>query len=81
MIVLTNHVNLQTFTTTKELTSERLARWSETLLYYNIVIRHVARTTNSQADALSRKPGYKDVQEYRKATILTENKLGDLVLS
>ncbi|CAG8982228.1 hypothetical protein HYALB_00013966 [Hymenoscyphus albidus] len=76
--ILTDHENLKTFTTTKELSNRRLARWSQTLAGFDIVIRHVSGTSNARADALSRKPGYEGNKEYKKIAILKTLENGDL---
>ena len=53
----TDHSNLVPFTTSKEL-NRRQARWYELLGSYDFVIKHIPGSTNSKADALSRRPDY-----------------------
>jgi RNase H-like domain found in reverse transcriptase/Integrase zinc binding domain/Chromo (CHRromatin Organisation MOdifier) domain/Integrase core domain len=59
VIVRTDHRNLRTFMTTKELNA-RQARWAEELSAYNFVIEHVKGRENVVADALSRRPDYEE---------------------
>ncbi|CEP13212.1 hypothetical protein [Parasitella parasitica] len=53
-IVLTDHKNLEYFTTTRNL-SRRQVRWSEILADYNFVIQYRPGKQNGAADALSRR--------------------------
>lgn len=53
-IVITDHKNLEYFTTTRNL-SRRQVRWAEFLGDYNFVITYRAARLNGAADALSRK--------------------------
>lgn len=53
-VVLTDHKNLEYFTTTRSL-SRRQVRWAEILADYNFVIRYRPGNQNGAADALSRK--------------------------
>jgi transposase InsO family protein len=53
--VVTDHKNLQTFATTKQL-SPRHMRWSEFLSRFNFRITYRPGTLNTRPDALSRKP-------------------------
>lgn len=53
-IILTDHKNLEYFTTTRSL-SRRQVRWSEILADYNFVIQYRAGKHNGAADALSRR--------------------------
>ena len=64
--IITDHKNLQTFTTTKQL-SPRHMRWSEFLSRFNFQIVYRPGTANARADALSRKPEDmpKDVKDDR----------------
>ena len=55
--VITDHKNLEYFTTTKVLNRHQ-ARWSETLGNYNFVIKYVPGTLNGKPDALSRRSDY-----------------------
>jgi transposase InsO family protein len=79
VVVLTDHQNLRTFTTTKVLDERRLVRWAQELASFDILIKHIPGTENPRADALSRKPGYEGEKEYKRAAILRELKNGDLV--
>jgi len=56
--VITDHKNLQYFTTTKEL-SPRQMRWSEFLSRFNFQIVYRPGLKAAKPDALSRLPGYK----------------------
>jgi hypothetical protein len=53
--IVTDHKNLQTFATTKQL-SPRHMRWSEFLSRFNFRITYKPGTLNTRPDALSRKP-------------------------
>jgi hypothetical protein len=53
-VVLTDHRNLEYFTTTRHL-SRRQVRWSEILSDFNFVIKYRPGSQNAAADALSRK--------------------------
>jgi hypothetical protein len=53
--IVTDHKNLQTFSTTKQL-SPRHMRWSEFLSRFNFKIVYKPGTLNTRPDALSRKP-------------------------
>jgi transposase InsO family protein len=53
-VVKTDHKNLTSFLTTKEL-NRRQVRWAEMLAEYHFEIEHVRGTDNARADALSRK--------------------------
>jgi hypothetical protein len=57
VIVKSDHRNLRTFMTTKELNA-RQARWAEELSSYNFVIEHIKGKENKVADALSRRHDY-----------------------
>jgi RNase H-like domain found in reverse transcriptase len=59
VIVKSDHRNLRTFMTTKELNA-RQARWAEELSSYNFVIEHIKGKENTVADALSRRPDYRE---------------------
>jgi len=52
--VITDHRNLEYFTTTRQL-SRRQVRWSEILSDYNFTIRYRPGSQNAAADALSRR--------------------------
>lgn len=53
--IVTDHKNLQTFGTTKQLTPRHM-RWSELLSRFNFRIRYRPGTLNTMPEALSRKP-------------------------
>lgn len=53
--IVTDHKNLQTFGTTKQLTPRHM-RWSELLSRFNFRIRYRPGTLNTIPEALSRKP-------------------------
>ena len=78
VLVKSDHKNLTFFTTTKELT-RRQARWAETLSQYDYRIEHCDGRANSQADALSRRPDYKDGVKETVPAILTTDEQGNLV--
>lgn len=78
VLVRSDHKNLTFFTTTKELT-RRQARWAETLSQYDYRIEHCDGRANSQADALSRRPDYKDGVKEAVPAILTTDGQGNLV--
>jgi hypothetical protein len=62
--------------TTKDL-SARQARWAEELSSYNFVIEHIKGKENKVADALSRRPDYKDdSMAERKGQMLIETEGG-----
>jgi len=53
-VVKTDHKNLTSFLTTKEL-NWRQVRWAEMLTEYYFEIEHVKESDNAKADALSKK--------------------------
>ncbi len=57
--VYSDHSNLLTFTTTKQL-NRRQARWSQELGAFDFVIRHISGVKNQRADLLSRRHDYQD---------------------
>lgn len=59
VIVKSDHKNLRTFMTTKELNA-RQARWAEELCGYDFRIEHVKGKENKVADALSRRADYRE---------------------
>lgn len=77
--VLSDHHNLQYFTTTKELT-RRQARWSETLSAYDFKIRHCKGKENAWADALSRRPDLMVKEKESKTLFRQEDQTKDMVL-
>lgn len=81
VIVRTDHRNLRTFMTTKELTA-RQARWAEELSEYDFVIEHVKGRENKVADALSRREDYReteDIKENKESMLKEEN--GKIVIN
>jgi len=56
--IVTDHKNLEYFTTTRKLNS-RQARWNEFLGDYHFTIRYRPGSLNSRADALSRRADYR----------------------
>ena len=56
-LVLSDHKNLEPFTTIKQL-SRRQFRWYESLSQFNFKILHRPGRLNGKADALSRRPDY-----------------------
>jgi RNase H-like domain found in reverse transcriptase/Integrase zinc binding domain len=71
VIIRSDHRNLRTFMTTKEL-SARQARWAEELCTYNFVIEHIKGKQNTVADALSRNPSLGETPP-RTAEVLCED--------
>lgn len=57
--VYSDHSNLLTFTTTKQL-NRRQARWSQELGAFDFVIKHISGVKNQRADLLSRRHDYQD---------------------
>lgn len=55
--VLSDHSNLKAFTS-KRILSHRLARWAQILSDFDFVIKHVPGSSNTCADALSRRSDY-----------------------
>jgi len=53
-VVKTDYKNLISFLITKEL-NQRQVRWAEMLTKYHFKIKHVKKSDNAKADALSRK--------------------------
>ena len=67
VIVKSDHRNLRTFMTTKELNA-RQARWAEELSSYDFVIEHIKGKENTVADALSRRPDYQEAKQVDRTT-------------
>ena len=80
VIVKSDHRNLQTFMTKKELNG-RQARWAEELSSYNFVIEHIKGRENIVADALSRRPDYKDDSAVHRTTQIFKETDKGLVLN
>ncbi|SLM36779.1 reverse transcriptase domain protein [Lasallia pustulata] len=83
--IFTDHKALEHFMTSKELT-RRQVRWAEKLSEYNFKIMYQTGAKNIKADALTRKPGDKPINEeddrlkYQHQTILTPDRLEISVL-
>jgi hypothetical protein len=54
--VLSDHLNLKTFLTTKKL-NRREARWAQKLASFDFIITHIPGRENGRADALTRRSG------------------------
>ena len=67
VIVKSDHRNLRTFMTTKELNA-RQARWAEELSSYDFIIEHIKGKENTVADALSRRPDYQEAKQIDRTT-------------
>jgi len=63
-VVKTDHKNLTEFLITKEL-SQRQVQWAEMLTEYHFKIKHIKKTDNARADALSKK---KELQRNNKVS-------------
>jgi hypothetical protein len=79
VIIKSDHKNLRTFITTKELNA-RQARWAEELSSYDFRIEHIKGKENKVADALSRRADYKEDNAERRTEVLME-KDGALILN
>nr|XP_036576341.1 reverse transcriptase domain protein [Colletotrichum truncatum]KAF6783066.1 reverse transcriptase domain protein [Colletotrichum truncatum] len=75
--VYTDHKNLAHFTTSKEL-NKRQIRWSEFLSEFNFRIIYRKGSENGRADALSRRPDYKD-EVLEETQVILKKDNGDLV--
>jgi hypothetical protein len=75
--VITDHKNLEKFTTTKELT-RRQVRWAQTLASYDFKITYRKGSENGRADALSRRSDYKDDGPRPGYQLLRVTENGDL---
>ena len=80
VIIKTDHANLRTFTTTKELNA-RQARWAEELCSYDFTIEHIKGKENIVADALSRRPDYQENTEATETTNLLREENGKLIVN
>lgn len=78
--VYSDHKNLTSFTTTKEL-NKRQIRWYETLTDYDFEILYRKGSLNGRADALSRREDLKSTEASVEHPMLKYNKDGNLVLS
>jgi len=77
LIIYSDHKNLTTFTTTKEL-NRRQVRWSQLLGQYKFKIVYTPGKDNSRADGLSRRPDYMESKEKFEHSILRTNQDGSL---
>jgi hypothetical protein len=80
VIVKSDHRNLRTFMTTKELNA-RQARWAEELSSYDFVIEHVKGKENVVADALSRRPDYEEAKQIDRSQQIFKEEQDKLVLN
>jgi hypothetical protein len=76
--VFTDHKNLQTFLTTKELTRRHM-RWAERLGHIKFRIIYRRGSENARADALSRRVDYKPDTTQQSYQLLKEEPDGSLV--
>jgi len=77
LTVYTDHKNLLTFTTTKEL-NRRQVRWAQELGEYKFKILYTPGKDNVRADALSRRSDYMETKETFSHSILKRNQDGSL---
>lgn len=77
--VYTDHKNLTTFTTTKDL-NKRQIRWSEFLSEFNFEIIYRKGSENGRADALSRREDLKPEEHVQATALLREAADGVLTL-
>ena len=83
--IITDHKNLQTFMTTKQL-NQRQVRWAEFLSQFNFIITYRAGNKAILPDALSRLPGTKPVRtnderlRYRDRVVLPTEKVDPTIL-
>lgn len=77
--VYTDHKNLTSFLTTKEL-NKRQIRWYETLTDYDFIIIYRKGSENGRADALSRREDLRSEEQVDNAPLLRATKDGNLVL-
>jgi transposase InsO family protein len=80
VIIKSDHRNLRTFMTTKELNA-RQARWAEELSSYDFVIEHVKGKENTVADALSRRPDHKEAKEVDRRKQIFKEKENKLIMN
>lgn len=77
--VYTDHKNLTSFLTTKDL-NKRQIRWYETLTDYDFEIIYRKGSENGRADALSRREDLKSEEQVDNAPLLRTTRDGNLVL-
>jgi len=77
--VYTDHKNLTSFTSTKEL-NKRQTRWAEFLSEFNFEIIYRKGSDNGRADALSRREDLKPDQEVERVALLKTTEQGNLEL-
>lgn len=78
ILVLTDHMAIRTFTTTKVLNGRQL-RWSHELSSFNFHIKHRSGKLNANADALSRRADYRDKEKIEVQHTLFKEENGRLV--
>ena len=69
ILVHTDHKRLMLFLETKQL-NPRQARWLKELACYDFVIKHIKSENNIGADALSKKPDYKNFDKFIKPMLI-----------
>ena len=72
-MIFLNYENLIKFTTTKKL-NKKQARWSENLVNYNFVIKHILKFKNKRANAFNRRLNYKISFKEKKPLLRWNNK-------
>ena len=80
VIVKSDHRNLRTFMTTKDLNA-RQARWAEELSSCDFKIEHIKGKENRVADALSRRADYRDEGQERPQQQMLIEEDGALVIN
>jgi len=58
IIIYIDYINFHTFIIIKILNNRRLARWTEELANYKLIIKYIKETDNAKTDTLSRKSEY-----------------------
>ena len=69
MLVYRDHKKLLPFLETKELNPKQI-RWLKNLACYDFAIKHIKRENNVGADALSRRPNYKNPNKLTKPMLI-----------
>ena len=69
MFVYIDHKKLMFFLETKQLNPKQI-RWLEKLACYDFAIKHIKYENNVGADALSRKPNYKNPNKFIKPMLV-----------